>query len=139
GGGGGGGGAPRVGGGGLSGGGRRREGGASGGEPRGGFGAARARGVSRVGGGPGEPRLSVYEGRATLDGGGRRVDVDAGERTYARRGEAPGDPSRFDRAEDDVFARWDEDRERREAWAAGSRKYLPNELDPYASEFESNG
>jgi hypothetical protein len=104
-----------------------------------GFVEARDRGVYRVDVDSGEVRLSVYEGQAMLDGGGRRVDLDAGERTYARRGEAPEDPSRFDRAEDDVFARWDEDRERREAWAAGSRKYLPDELDPYASEFESNG
>ena len=97
------------------------------------------RGVYRIDADSGEVRLSVYEGEAKLEAGGERVDVDAGERAYARRGESVEPPTRFDRGEDDEFARWDEDRERREAWAAGSRKYLPDELDPYASEFESNG
>ncbi|HEY7516385.1 MAG TPA: FecR family protein, partial [Vicinamibacteria bacterium] len=97
------------------------------------------RGVYRLDVESGEVRVSVYEGEARLDSGGERVDVDAGERAYARRGESALPPRRFDRDEDDEFARWDEDRERREAWAAGSRKYLPDELDTYASEFESNG
>ncbi len=108
-------------------------------ETPGGLVAADERGVYRVDVDSGEVRLSAYEGEATLESGGRRVDVDGGERTYARGGESPERPSRFDRGEDDAFARWDEDRERREAWAAGSRKYLPDELDHYAGDFESNG
>jgi FecR protein len=97
------------------------------------------RGVYRLDVDSGEVRLSVYEGEAKLEAGGERVDVDAGERAYARRGESVEPPRRFDRGEDDEFARWDQDREGREAWAAGSRKYLPDELDTYAGEFESNG
>jgi FecR protein len=97
------------------------------------------RGVYRIDSESGEVRLSVYEGEAKLEAGGERVDVNTGERAYARHGESVEPPARFDRGEDDEFARWDEDRERREAWAAGSRKYLPDELDTYASEFESNG
>ena len=97
------------------------------------------RGLYRVDVDSGEVRLSVYEGEARLEAGGRRVDLDAGERAYARGGEPPQGPQGFDRNEDDAFARWDDDRERREAWTASSRKYLPDELDPYAGEFESNG
>ncbi len=97
------------------------------------------RGVFRLDVESGEVRLTVYEGEAKLEAGGETIGVDAGERAYARRGESAQPAHRFDRAEDDEFARWDEDRERREAWAAGSRKYLPDELDSYAGEFESNG
>ncbi len=95
-------------------------------------------GVYRLDADSGEVRLTVYEGEATLDSGRRRIAVGAGERTYARRGESPERPATFENEEDD-FARWDQERERREAWAAGSRRYLPDELDAYAPEFESHG
>src|SRR5262249_22048679 len=95
------------------------------------------RGVYRIDVDSGETRLSVYEGQATLDTGRRRIDVGAGERAYARRGESPEGPRRFDASyEQDDFSRWNDDRERREAWAADSRRYLPGELDAYAGEFE---
>ena len=68
------------------------------------------------------------EGQATLDTGRRRVEVNAGERAYARRGETPDSPRRFDAGyEQDEFSRWNDDREHREAWAADSRRYLPDE------------
>jgi hypothetical protein len=95
-------------------------------------------GVYRLDADSGEVRLSVYEGEATLDSGRRRITVGAGERTYARRGESPERPTSMSSEEDD-FARWDQERERHEAWAAGSRRYLPDELDAYAPELESHG
>jgi uncharacterized protein DUF6600/FecR-like protein len=87
----------------------------------------------------GETRLSVYEGSATLDSGRRRVEVAAGERTYARRGDTPEEPQRFDRRESDDFAAWNRDRDERENWAGDTRRYLPDEVAPYAAELESHG
>jgi hypothetical protein len=53
-----------------------------------------------------ETRVSVYEGEATIDAG-EQVRVRAGERALRpRRGERPWGPDRFDRTEDDAFARW---------------------------------
>ena len=59
------------------------------------------RGTYRIDVAAGETRLSVYEGEAVLDGGGRRVSVDIGERAYVRRGEDPERPQSFDRRDDD--------------------------------------
>jgi uncharacterized protein DUF6600/FecR-like protein len=87
----------------------------------------------------GEARLSVYDGNASLDSGRRRVEVGAGERAYARRGEAPEGPQRFDRRESDDFAEWNRDRDERENWAGDTRRYLPEEVTPYAAELESHG
>jgi hypothetical protein len=95
--------------------------------------------VLRIDAEAGETRLSVYEGKASLDSGRRRVEVEAGERTYARRGETPDDPQRFDRLESDEFAEWNRDRDDRENWAGDSRSYLPEEVSPYAAELESHG
>src|SRR5512139_303424 len=97
------------------------------------------RGIVRVDVESGETRVSVYAGEAALDGGQRQVRLAAGERTYARWGGEPEEPSRFDPGEDDDFARWDGMRESEDRWAAGSSEYLPDELDAYAGEFESNG
>jgi FecR protein len=97
------------------------------------------RGTYRIDVDSGETRVSVYEGEAVLDGGGRRVDVDAGERAYVRRGEDPERPRSFDRREEDEFAAWDRDRQSRETFVDGGRRYLPQELDAYSGELESNG
>jgi hypothetical protein len=98
-----------------------------------------ARGVYRIDVDSGETRLSVYEGEASLDGGGRTVRVDAGERTYARRGEDPESARVFDRGEEDDFAAWDREREGEDHWADAERRYLPEELEVYAGELEANG
>ena len=92
-------------------------------------------GVYRVDVDSGEARLSVYEGEARLDS----VRVRAGERAYARRGEAAEGPERFDRAAGDEFARWDEERGERDERAEARPEYLPEEIAPYAGELESNG
>jgi len=96
-------------------------------------------GVYRLDVDSGETRLTVYEGEATLDSGHRRVTVGAGMRSYARRGESPERPRAFDAEENDEFASWDQEREERETRTASSRRYLPEELDAYAPEFERNG
>jgi hypothetical protein len=85
-----------------------------------------------------ETRLTVYEGEALLESGDRRVKVARGERTYARQGESPERAQAFEDEGDD-FARWNEDRERRDAWASTSRRYLPDELDAYAGELDVHG
>lgn len=97
------------------------------------------RGVYRIDVDSGETRLTVYDGEATLDSGGGRVSVEAGMRTYARRGEEPETPDRFDRGEMDDFARWDEDRQDHQAWAGSSQRYLPDDVDPYAGELDAYG
>jgi len=97
------------------------------------------RGVYRIDVDSGETRLSVYEGEATLDSGGSQERVAAGERTYARRGEGPERAQSFDRREEDDFAAWDRERQGQDTWVDGGRRYLPEELDAYASELESNG
>ena len=97
------------------------------------------RGIVRVDVEAGETRVSVYAGEAVLDDGRRQVRMAAGERTYARWGAEAEEPRRFDPREDDEFARWDGLRESEDRWAARSAEYLPDELDAYAGEFESNG
>jgi hypothetical protein len=87
----------------------------------------------------GEARVSAYRGGAVLDDGRGRVELAAGERTFARWGEAAEAPQPFDIGEVDDFARWDDTRESEERWAARSSEYLPAELDPYAGELERNG
>jgi hypothetical protein len=87
----------------------------------------------------GETRLSVLDGEATLESGHRRVTVEAGERSYARRAYSPERPRRFDRQDQDDFARWDAEREDRIAYAGDSRRYLPDDVLPYAGELESSG
>jgi FecR protein len=97
------------------------------------------RGTYRIDVEAGETRLSVYEGEAVLDGGGRRVAVDAGQRAYVRRGEEPERPQSFDNREEDEFAAWDRERQGRETFVDGGRRYLPEELSAYSGELESNG
>ena len=98
------------------------------------------RGVYRVDVEAGETRLSVYDGEASLDSGGRRVRVDSGERTYARRDEEPLRPQPFERDADfDEFARWNQEREDRVAWAGGSDRYLPEDVSYYGGELDESG
>jgi hypothetical protein len=86
-----------------------------------------------------ETRVSVYEGEASFDTGRDSVRVAAGESTWARWGDAPAEAAPFDRYAQDDFAAWDADLESRRAWAANSQRYLPEELEPYAPEFDTYG
>ena len=97
------------------------------------------RGIVRVDVEAGETRVSVYAGEAELDDGRERARLAAGERTYVRWGGQAEEPQRFDPAEGDDFAQWDDMRESEDRWAARSSEYLPDALDPYAGEFEANG
>jgi hypothetical protein len=108
-------------------------------ETPGGIVQASERGVYRVDVEAGAARVSVYQGEATLDDGRSRVRVSEGQQTFARWGETAQDPEPFDRDEGDDFAAWDGEREAREARSADSRRYLPDELIPYASDFDQNG
>ena len=96
-------------------------------------------GVVRIDVESGETQLSVYEGEASLDTGRDRVSVAGGERTWASWGDAPAEPEPFDLYATDEFSQWDVDLESREAWAANSRRYLPEPLAPYAPEFDAHG
>jgi hypothetical protein len=97
------------------------------------------RAILRVDVEAGETRLSVYAGEAVLDDGRRQVRLAGGERTLARWGAEAEEPIRFDPVAEDDFAFWDQERESSDRGAARSSEYLPDELDAYAGEFESNG
>lgn len=107
-------------------------------ETPGGFVNSRGTGLIRVDVQAGETRLAVLEGEAVLESGRRRLQVAAGERAYGRRGEAPIDESDERLASDD-FDRWNESRDERGSRTAASRRYLPEEVSPFADEFDSNG
>ena len=99
------------------------------------------RGVYRIDAEPSETRLSVYEGQAVLDAARRRLVVEDGQTILVRRGEWPDSARRFDRDRQDDFGSWD--REQGEVYNEGaqgrSARYLPQEIAPYASDFENNG
>jgi hypothetical protein len=97
----------------------------------------RERGVYRVDAAGSETRLSVYQGQAYLESD-ERVRVRDGERAFARRGERPWGPDRFDREEADAFARWDGELGD-ESYADGRNENLPEEVSPYAADFQGNG
>jgi hypothetical protein len=96
-------------------------------------------GVYRLDVAQGEVRLSVYEGEAELDSGRGRVTVRDGERSYAFRGESPERPEPFDRRDEDDFARWNDERGRDAYYAGDDRRYMPEEVLPYADELEGHG
>jgi hypothetical protein len=106
-------------------------------ETPGGVLVADGRGVFRVDVDSGETRVSVYEGEAVLEAD-RRIRVRAGERVYARAGEAYGDAERFDVADADEFLRWDAERNE-EGLARNVPEYLPEDISPYADELEDHG
>ncbi|HVR70770.1 MAG TPA: DUF6600 domain-containing protein [Vicinamibacteria bacterium] len=107
-------------------------------ETPGGVLVADARGVYRVDVDSGETRVSVYDGEAVLEAD-RRIRVRAGERVYARAGEAYGDAERFDVADADGFTRWDADRQGQIGVARNVPEYLPEDISPYAGELEDHG
>jgi hypothetical protein len=99
----------------------------------------RARGVFRVDVDGEEVRLFVYEGEGSLAAGRRRVHVEEGEMASARQRQEPDEPQRFDRRDQDEFARWDEGRAGRGAWAGEHRQYVPQEVEAYADDLDSHG
>lgn len=98
------------------------------------------RAVVRVDFEDGEARISVLQGGANLEGTrGRLVELEAGERSYLRRGEAPETARGFDPRRGDDFDDWDAERESREALAEGNLRSLPPEVAPYEGDLEANG
>jgi hypothetical protein len=107
-------------------------------ETPGGVVVADTRGVFRVDVDSGETRVSVYEGEAVLEAD-QQVRLRAGERAYARAGEAYGEAERFDVADADEFLRWDADRQGAARTARNVPEYLPEDISPYADELEEHG
>lgn len=96
-------------------------------------------GVYRLDVESGETRLSVLQGRATLDPGTGALLVQAGQRVYAREGAPPEGPQGF-AALDDDFARFDKSLDTSADFGNGeSRRHVPEELAPYSRELDSNG
>jgi hypothetical protein len=88
----------------------------------------------------GEAQVSVLQGSANLEGSrGRLVELEAGERSYLRRGEAPETARSFDPRRGDDFDDWNAERDSREAVAEGTRRPLPPEVSPYEGDLEANG
>ena len=99
------------------------------------------RGVYRIDAEPSETRLSAYEGQAVLDASRRRVVVEEGQTILVRRGEWPEPARSLGRDRLDDFAAWDrEQADLYDGYAQGrSARYLPEEVAPYAADFENNG
>jgi len=99
------------------------------------------RGVYRLDVGPGEARVAVLEGEATVEAG-RRVRVSRGEEVVVREGELSAGPDRIEGlAANDEFARWDGELEEQVAYAdgRGREEWLPEEVSPYGSDFATYG
>ena len=99
------------------------------------------RGAYRIDAEPGETRLAVYDGQAVLDASRRRVVVEEGQTIVVRRGEWPDTARAFDRDRLDDFGGWDREQADlyNEDGQGRSARYLPQEVAPYASDFENNG
>jgi hypothetical protein len=107
-------------------------------ETPGGVVVAAERGIYRVDVDSGETRVSVYEGQAFLEAE-RQIRIRAGERAYARAGEAYDEAERFDMADVDEFGRWDADRQADQRVTRHVPEYLPEDIAPYAGELEEHG
>ena len=97
-----------------------------------------AAGEYRVSTSAGEVELDVVTGNAALATDQGSVDVEAGERSFARDGGAPGDPQAFNSARLDAFDQWSEGQREADV-GTQSAQYLPSELDAYAGTFDQNG
>ena len=81
--------------------------------------------------------LAVLRGAAELVNEQGRSFIRAGERTFARAGSAPSAPYVFNSAAWDSFDRWSEAAARQRIGV--SAQYLPNDVRPYASSFDTYG
>jgi hypothetical protein len=94
--------------------------------------------VAIVGGDRGrEVELAVLRGAAELVNEDGVTALRAGERAFAAADSAPSQPYVFNSAAWDTFDRWSE--ARRDTRLGLSAQYLPPEVRPYASSFDSNG
>jgi hypothetical protein len=97
-----------------------------------------AAGQYRVSTYSGEVELDVVTGTAALATDQGSVQVDAGERSFAREGGAPGDPEAFNSARLDAFDQWSE-AQRDADVGTQSAEYLPSDLSAYSSTFDRDG
>lgn len=82
--------------------------------------------------------LAVSRGDATLANEAGAETARAGERVYAREGQAPSTPQYFNSARWDEFGRWSAVRRDANLGAASAR-YLPDDLDVYAGTLDRYG
>lgn len=85
-----------------------------------------------------EVELDVVTGVAALATDQGSVQVQAGERSFAREGEAPSEAEVFNSARFDAFDQWSESQRAADVGAT-STQYLPSELTAYSSTFDRNG
>ena len=86
----------------------------------------------------GEVELDVVTGVAALATDQGSVQVEAGERSFAREGEAPSYAQAFNSARLDAFDQWSESQRNAEVGTT-SAQYLPSELSPYSNTFDRYG
>ena len=86
----------------------------------------------------GDAELSVLAGAGAIFNDRGETPLRAGERAVAAPDRAPSEPFYANAAARDDFDRWSEARERAHAGAISVR-YLPDELRPYGSVFDSYG
>ena len=84
-----------------------------------------------------ELELAVIRGRAELANEDGQTPLRAGERAFARAGAAPSYAYVVNSAALDAFDRWSE--MRRDERMSASAEYLPGEVQPYASAFDTYG
>jgi hypothetical protein len=83
--------------------------------------------------------LSVIRGQAELTSDQDRVTVSTGERSWARTGEVPAYPVRFNAAALDAFDQWALDRAMERRGGATSARYVPSTLRSYADALDTYG
>lgn len=107
-------------------------------ETPGGVVETRGRGVFRIDARPGETRVAVYDGEATLQGD-RSVRIREGQEVDARDGQIVRGPSDFDRGDADPFAMWADERHERARQARQRPADLPQEASSYYDELYDHG
>ena len=98
---------------------------------------ARRGGIYRLDAQPGQARMAVLEGEASVETEGR-LRVGEGQQVVIREGQVRRGPERVDASVGDEFARWDGQLQEQLSYAADDR-YLPQEVAPYGADFEANG
>lgn len=82
-----------------------------------------------------EEDVSIFKGAAYVEGGGNRTRVRAGEQIALEDGRAELLPLNSP----DEWERWNSERDSRIKSTSASEGYLPDELKPYGSDFDSSG
>jgi len=99
--------------------------------------AVQGAGTYRLDVDPGQARVAVIAGEATVEADGR-TRVNEGQQVLVREGQVERGPEQVDASLGDDFMRWDDDLQQQLADGGGD-PYLPEEVSPYAADFNSNG